>query len=103
MTKLYHSKHDHLVNLYINSLENAKNGYISAQYEHWTISMKFGTMMQNVSQVHWPLKNFILKIQDGRRPISLTDLLCIITRYRDFSIFKMAAVRAMLDFWNWIF
>jgi len=41
-------------------------------------------MMQNISEMH---------IQDGGRPVHLEDTFCIIMRYRDFSIFKMAAVR----------
>jgi len=41
------------------------------------------------------VKNLILQIQDSVRPIRLKDLLCIIMRYRDFTIFKTAA--AILD------
>ena len=39
------------------------------------------------------IKKIILKIQDGRRPMRLRDPFCIIMRYCNFSIFKMAAVR----------
>jgi len=40
-----------------------------------------------------PIKKFCLKTPDGRRPIRLRDLFCIIMRYCNLSIFKMAAVR----------
>jgi len=40
-----------------------------------------------------PIKNFILKIKYGGRPISLRDPFRIIIRYCNLSIFKMAAVR----------
>jgi len=42
-------------------------------------------------QVHRLLKS--LKIQNGGRPIGLKDPFCKFVRYRNFSIFKMAAVR----------
>jgi len=41
------------------------------------------------------VKNLILQIQDSVRQIRLKDLLCIIMRYRDFTISKTAA--AILD------
>ena len=42
-----------------------------------------------------PIKLIILKIHDGGRPIRLRDPLCIIMRYCNLSIFKMAAVRRL--------
>ena len=57
----------------------------------------FFMMTQNVSQVRRPLK-FVLKIQDGGRPIRLRGPFCIIMRYCNLSIFKMAAVRSSWNF-----
>jgi len=80
------------VNFYI-SLENAKNRYISAAVQ--PTSTKYGMMIQNVSSAP-SVKNFILKVQDGGRPIY-----CTIMRYRNLmSIFKMAAVCHLLEFGN---
>jgi len=45
------------------------------------------------SQVHPQFKNVILKIQDGGRSMRLRDPFCIIMTDRDFTIFKMTAVR----------
>ena len=56
------------MNFYI-SLENAKNRYISAAVQ--PTSTKYGMMIQNVSSAP-SVKNFILKVQDGGRPIYCT-------------------------------
>jgi len=75
--------------------ETEKNRNISATVR--PIATKFFMMTQNVSQVRRPLK-FILKIQDGGRPIRLRGPFCIIMRYCNLSIFKMAAVRSSWNF-----
>ena len=43
----------------------------------WSICTKSDTMMQNFCQVHHPLKNLTLEIQDGRWPICLRCPFCI--------------------------
>jgi len=69
-------------------LKNVKNCDISATgfHEIWHCDAEW------VSHMRWPLKKLILKIQHGRRLMHLRNPFCIIIRYRDFSIFKMAAV-----------
>jgi len=47
---------------------------------------------EHVYQVRRPLQMYFT-IQDSGRPIRLRDPFCIITRYCNFPIFKMAAVR----------
>ena len=45
---------------------------------------------------HLLLLHLTFKIQDGGRPMRLRDSFCMSKSYRDFSIFKTAAV-AMMD------
>jgi len=51
------------------------------------------SVMQNE---HLLLLHLTFKIQDGGRPMRLRDSFCMSKSYRDFSIFKTAAV-AMMD------
>ena len=64
----------------------------------WPISTKAGTFIQNTSLKCTAVKNSISEIQDGVPPIRYRDPFCFIISCRDFSIFKMAAVRHHLGF-----
>ena len=59
---------------------------MTSLYEIWNYDAEC------VSQVPQLLKKLIFRVKDGRWTIHLRDLFWIITRYRNFSIFKMAAV-----------
>ena len=90
LTKLCHIKCDHLLNFYILLEKREKSRYVC---NSWTDLHKvWCDDDERVSLVRCPLKIFILKIQDGGRPIRLRDPFCIIMRYCNLSIFKMAAV-----------
>jgi len=80
------------VNCYISLLKNNReksrflcNGTTDF-HEIWQKFYKMGF------QLHLQLK-IILKVQDGGSLKHLVDPFCIIMTYRDFSIFKTAAIR----------
>ena len=91
--KLCHIKCDHLVSFYISLEICDKSRYLCNSSTD--LHRIWQDDAEHVSQVRCPLKNCILKIQDGGRPIHLRDPFCIIMRYCSLSIFKMAAVRRL--------
>ena len=93
LTKLCHIRCDHLVNCYM-SLEKPflRNVAIFLQQYDWCTHI-WHDDAEHVSLKCIPVKNFNFKNQNGGPPIHWNDPFCSITRYCNFSIFKMAAVR----------
>jgi len=90
--KLCHTKCDDLVNFYI-SLEKQRQLVISLQQYDQSPQI-WHDYAAHVSQMHRLLR-IILNIQGGGWPKLLRDPFCIIMGYRDFLIFKIAALRRL--------